>query len=222
MKDHPFRDRLNPNYATAHQWYSELLSFQGRHEEALAEIRMALELDPLAAIMHHQAGQTYQQSRRYDEAIHEFESAIALDPWFVGPSGNAMMWVYSRQGMLEPAAAMMQRSFSHSPEAGKLASAAAIAAANGDTRAFRMKQLESAAFYPRPSCFKALFHAALREDEQALQWLTKAYEQRNECIFYINVDPEWDHLRADPRFVSILRKVGLDDRRGQAPGSRMM
>ncbi|HUF53058.1 MAG TPA: tetratricopeptide repeat protein [Dehalococcoidia bacterium] len=203
---------LNPNYATAHQWYAELLSFQGRHLEALAEIRIALELDPLAAIIHHQAGQTHQQARRYDEAIQEYENAIALDPWFVGPSGHFMMWAYSRQGMLEPAAEMMKRVFRGHSRGENLASQLASAAASGDTRAFRLKQLESATLYPRPSCYTALFHAALRDNVQALQWLNKAYDQRNECILYINVDPEWDHLRSDPRFVAILRKIGLDHR----------
>lgn len=203
---------LNPNYATAHQWYAELLSFQGRHVEALAEIRIALELDPLAAVMHHQAGQTHQQARRYDEAIQEYENAIALDPWFVGPSGHFMMWAYSRKGMLEPAAEMMKRVFPGNSRAQKLASELASAAASGDRRAFRLKQLESATLYPQPFCYTALFHAALRDDDQALQWLNKAYDQRLECILYINVDPEWDHLRSDPRFVAILQKIGLDDR----------
>jgi TolB-like protein/DNA-binding winged helix-turn-helix (wHTH) protein/Tfp pilus assembly protein PilF len=64
---------LNPGYATAHQWYSELLSFQGRHAEAIAEIRKALELDPLSAVMHHRAGQTYQQAREYEQAIRKVD-----------------------------------------------------------------------------------------------------------------------------------------------------
>ena len=55
----------------------------------------------------------------------------------------------------------------------------------------------------------ALFHATLGDDVQALQWLNTAYERRDECILYIKVDPEWDRLRSDPRFVRIVQKVGL-------------
>jgi tetratricopeptide (TPR) repeat protein len=65
---------LNRNYATAHQWYAELLSYQRRHAEAIGEIRIALDLDPLSAVIRHQAGQTLQQARRYDEAIEEYET----------------------------------------------------------------------------------------------------------------------------------------------------
>jgi tetratricopeptide (TPR) repeat protein len=98
---------LKPGYATAHQWYSELLAFLGRHAEAIAEIRKALELDPLSAVMHHQAGQTYQQARQYDQAIVEYRNAIALLPEFGAPN-MFMSLAFRRTGRLTQAAEAMK------------------------------------------------------------------------------------------------------------------
>jgi TolB-like protein/DNA-binding winged helix-turn-helix (wHTH) protein/tetratricopeptide (TPR) repeat protein len=200
---------LNPSYATAHQWYAELLSFQGRREEAIAEMRIALDLDPLAAVMHHQAGQTYQQARQYDQAIQEYRNAIALDPQFTGASSMFMSFAYWRKGMLEPAAEKMGLVFRNHAESAKVASGLAQPSAVRDMREYNRKQLEVARFFPRPAYYYGLFHAALGDDTQAFYWLEKAYERRDECILYIKVDPEWDRLRTNERFVAIVRKVGL-------------
>jgi TolB-like protein/DNA-binding winged helix-turn-helix (wHTH) protein/tetratricopeptide (TPR) repeat protein len=200
---------LNPSYATAHQWYSEMLSLQGRRDEAIAEMLTALDLDPLAAVMHHQAGQTYQQARQYDQALQEYENAIALDPKFAGYSSLFMSFAYWRQGLLEPAAQKMMLVFPGDGPAHKAASGLASPAARGDARGYLQKQLEIAAFIPRPAYYRGLFHAALGNDAEALRWLTTAYERRDECVLYVKVDPEWDRLRSDPRFVAIVRKIGL-------------
>ena len=64
--------QLNSNFATAHQWYAEMLSILGRHDDALAEIRRAEELDPFAAIIHHEAGQILQNARQYRLALAEY------------------------------------------------------------------------------------------------------------------------------------------------------
>jgi TolB-like protein/DNA-binding winged helix-turn-helix (wHTH) protein/tetratricopeptide (TPR) repeat protein len=200
---------LNPSYATAHQWYAELLSFEGRREEAIAEMRTALDLDPLSAVMHHQAGQTYQQARQYDQAIQEYQNAIALDPQFTGPSSMFMSFAYWRKGLLELAAEKMGLVFRNHAEAAKAASGLAQRSAVGNMREYNRKQLEVARFFPRPAYYFGLFHAALGDDAQAFHWLEKAYERRDECILYIKVDPEWDRLRSDERFVAIVRRVGL-------------
>src|SRR5947209_14991809 len=71
---------LNPNSATAHQWYGEFLSLFGRYEEGIRELETAIALDPLSAIVHHQAGQTFQQARQYDRAIQEYQQALKLSP----------------------------------------------------------------------------------------------------------------------------------------------
>jgi len=73
---------LNPNYSTGHQWYGEFLSFMGRHEEAIRELQMAIALDPLSAVIHHQAGQAFQEARQYEAALEQYREALKLSPGF--------------------------------------------------------------------------------------------------------------------------------------------
>jgi TolB-like protein/DNA-binding winged helix-turn-helix (wHTH) protein len=196
---------LNPGYATAHQWYSELLAFLGRHAEAIAEIRKALELDPLSAVMHHQAGQTYQQARQYDQAIVEYRNAIALLPGFGAPN-MFMSLAFRRSGRLTQAAAAMKAAY---PNEDLWTSELATAAGRGDIDAYLRKEQEIAGRLPRPSYYFGLYEAALGNDAGAFRWLDEAYKRRDECILYLRVDPEWDRLRSDPRFRAMVQKVGL-------------
>ena len=196
---------LNPSYATAHQWYAELLSFQGRSAEAIAEMHEALELDPLSAVMHHQAGQTYQQARHYEQAIQEYRNAMTLDPGFTAPN-MFMSLAYRRMGRLEEAAETMQRVL---PQEKRWLSALSAAARRRDMPEYLRKEREFAAGLPRPAYYFGLYEAALGNDAEALKWLATAYDRRDECILYIKVDPEWDRLRSDPRFQAIAQKVGL-------------
>jgi tetratricopeptide (TPR) repeat protein len=196
---------LKPGYATAHQWYSELLAFLGRHAEAIAEIRKALELDPLSAVMHHQAGQTYQQARQYDQAIVEYRNAVALLPEFVAPK-MFMSFAFRRSGKLTDAAEAMNAAF---PQEGQWTSDLASAARRADLAAYVRKEQEIAGRLARPAYYYALYEAALGNDAGAFRWLDEAYKRRDECILYLKVDPEWDRLRSDPRFKALVEKVGL-------------
>jgi len=103
---------------------------------------------------------------------------------------------------------MMKVVFRHRNE--KLVSELAGAAARGDTRGYLLKEKEIVGrkLY-RPAYYVAARHAALGEDAEALQALNTAYERRDEAMLYVKVDPEWDRLRSDPRYVAIVRKVGL-------------
>jgi TolB-like protein/DNA-binding winged helix-turn-helix (wHTH) protein/Tfp pilus assembly protein PilF len=196
---------LNPGYATAHQWYAELLSFLARDEEAIREIVTALELDPLSAVMHHQAGQTYQQARQYEQAVQEYRIAETLDRVFVAPR-MFMSLAYRRMGMLAEAAEAMKSAF---PGEKQWIDELAAAAAGGDLRAYLRSEQNITAQLARPAYYFGLYEAALGRNAEALQWLEKAYERRDECLLYLKVDPEWDPIRAEPRFQALLQKVGL-------------
>ena len=73
--------QLNPNFATAHQWYAEMLTVLGRHEQAIAQIRQAEALDPFAPVLHHVAGQILQDARQYPQALDEYRKAEAESDW---------------------------------------------------------------------------------------------------------------------------------------------
>src|SRR5262249_45459892 len=88
---------LNLNYATAHQWYAELLTMEGRYPEAIAEINRGLELDSQSPIMHLQAGQVLNAARRYSDAIAEYKKSLELDPNLFGNYFGIYM-AYRRMG----------------------------------------------------------------------------------------------------------------------------
>ena len=95
---------LNPNYVSAHQWYSSLLVRLGRPEEALAHIKVAVELDPLSAIVNYRLAWTYIVLGRYDDAMKLFKSNIALDPGFYCESYDGIGTLYQRvYGQLDKA-----------------------------------------------------------------------------------------------------------------------
>src|SRR5260370_3001534 len=71
---------LNPNYATAHEWYAELLAARGRQSEALEEMKRARDADPLLVLMHTAVAETLYYSRHYDEVIAQCQQTLGLDP----------------------------------------------------------------------------------------------------------------------------------------------
>ena len=117
-----------------------------------------------------------------------------------------MSLAYRRMGLLEQAAETMKGVVPHEK---KWLAELADAGRRRDTEAYLRLERTFASGLPRPAYYFGLYDAALGNDAQALKWLATAYERRDECILYIKVDPEWDRLRADPRFKAIVEKVGL-------------
>src|SRR5215510_4395242 len=74
--------QLNPNYATAHHWYGELLGAMGRFDEGIAELKRAQQLDPLSLIINADLGHVYTLARQYDKAIEQLRKVIEMDPRF--------------------------------------------------------------------------------------------------------------------------------------------
>jgi len=202
---------LNPNYATAHQWYSEYLTAMGRHDEALAEIRRAQELDPLSLIIHAVEGRALYFARRYDEAIAQCRQTLAMDPNF----GVAYLFLGRacvQAGKHEEAVAAFQK-------AHELSGGAAVLAELGHAYAAAGKRAEAQAVLDELEGLRtkgyvtasrmALLAAALGEKEEALAWLDRAYEERSDAIVFLKVEPRYDGLRPEPRFQDLMRRVGL-------------
>src|SRR3989449_6849179 len=99
--------QLNPNSATAHQWYGDFLTKLGRFEDAEAEVRRAQKLDPLSPIVNMALPEVFTWESRYDEAIAEYKKIIALDPSFPGSYGN-LANLYERKHMYSEALDTMQ------------------------------------------------------------------------------------------------------------------
>jgi tetratricopeptide (TPR) repeat protein len=203
---------LNPNYATAHHWYSDYLQGRGRQDEAIAEIKRALELDPLSLIINAVAGQQLYSGRRYDQAVEQLRKALEMDPnfalahWFLGDT-------YEQKAEYESAIAEYQKA--RTASGGSTYAVAALgrayAAAGKRREALKilgeLKEL-SKRTYVSPY-FMGSIYIALGGKDQALEWLQKAYEERDPWMGYLKVEPAFDPLRSDPRFQDLLRRMNF-------------
>jgi tetratricopeptide (TPR) repeat protein len=196
---------LNPNNATGHQWYGEFLSVFGRHEEAIRELETAVALDPLSAIVHHQAGQTLQQARLYDRAIREYQQALKLNPGLY-VSYEAMYWAYRRQGKFEAASQVMQGASPYwqaSQGMNVVIEQLSSAYARGGKTGFLRQSVEMHRHF-RDKWYLARDYIDLGEKERALQQLEQIFKSRQALELWILNDVEFDAIRSDPRFQSLV------------------
>lgn len=204
--------QLNPNYATAHQWYSEYLAAMGRFDEALAAIRRAKEIDPLAPVIN--AGEVWilYHARRYDEAIEQGEKLQKISPEFAEVH-EYLKRCYDQQRMFKDAIAarQMRRKLTGLDPLETPAIKRASSAENHETYwRSRLQQEIADAQQEPPSTFDmAEIYAQLGEKDKAFEWLEKAFEERTYTMMYLKVAPALDPLRGDARFDEMLRRVNL-------------
>jgi DNA-binding winged helix-turn-helix (wHTH) protein/tetratricopeptide (TPR) repeat protein len=203
---------LNPNYATAHQWYGKLLMSLGRFEEALAELKLAQQLDPLSPGVNNAAGGVYYYSRQWDKAIEQFSKVLDLNPNFL-PALYSLGICLREKGRHAEALAQFQKAveFSDRHPVMICALATAYARAGERERALELlRQLKDPKAQRHVSFYDwALLYTALGETDKAFECLEEAYLDHNANLSDLNIDPEFDPLRNDPRFGDLLRRVGL-------------
>jgi len=205
---------LNPGYATGRRWYAQFLSGLGRHGEAIAEAERALELDPLSLVIHTAVGDVLFYARRYERAVSYYRRCVELDATF-GPGHTDMARALEHLGRHEEAIAEFLLGVGHTPGARMPAStglATLLAAAGrreeaGAMIAALIERSQSA--YVSPYGIASAY-AVAGENAKALDWLERAYEQRDGTLVWIKVHPRMDGLRAEPRFRELLSKMKLD------------
>ena len=199
---------LNPNSATAHQFYGVLLLHLGRHDEASAALWRALEIEPLSPLINRLYGLALLFARRYDESAAQLKKTLELDANFV-PAYDSLGHVYRVQGKhgdSVEAYAKAQEVLGNREEAALMRE---IFARDG-WRAY----LRAMADEPRLNQLKsryivATYHVELGEKEKAFAELNKAYEDREFFMILLKGDPRLDPLRSDPRFAELMLKVGF-------------
>jgi TolB-like protein/DNA-binding winged helix-turn-helix (wHTH) protein/Tfp pilus assembly protein PilF len=202
--------QLDPNYATAHHWYAEYLSLQGRFDEAFAEIERARRLDPLSLIIatDHAAIQYF--SRRYGPAIEEFRAVLDMEPNF--PRAHMLDSAYAHKGMYADALADLKkwRRVEHGPW-GQGYLAYVYGRSGQRTRArHELEKLEQ--LYRRRPLDPGpilLAHIGMGDKDQAFYWFEKSYLAHSTMLTTLKVEPIYDPLRNDPRFQELMRRVGL-------------
>jgi len=203
---------LNPNYPTARQWYAEYLQVMGRFDEAVAEIRRAQQLDPLSLIISAVAGRIYYCARRYDEAIGELEKTIQIERRF-GPAYAFLCEAYLKKGMYEKAILAAQEPVKFAPGTSVYLTILGNAYATSGKRDEAEKVLAeltelSKRQYVQPS-YMSLLYSGLGDKERALEWLEKAYVNRDDRLIFVISDPMIDNIRSDSRFQELVRRIGL-------------
>ncbi len=204
--------RLNPNDAEAHRMFSVFLAAMGRADEALAQVLAAQELDPLYNSNNTTAGWDLYCARRYDQALQFCRKAAELAP-NDGGSHACMAYNYLGKGNSLLALEESKKTRSLSGDAPVWAVMEGRAHAQGGNRAATrgiLHQLlrRSQKTYV-PPFFIAELYTALGETDKAFLWLDRAYAERDLYLAGIKVDPAMDPLRADPRFQTLSKRMGL-------------
>jgi eukaryotic-like serine/threonine-protein kinase len=202
---------LNSNFVNGRVAYANLLLQRGRFEEAEREVRLAKELDPLSPQVNTAEGKVFYFARRYDQAIAQNRKSLELYPDNFGLHRSRGL-ILSLQGRNQEAINEMRQALALSPHYTNRAWAAYVYARAGQrVEALKiLRELEERAKRERVSpAYIARIHIGLGEKDQAFEWLRKAYEERSDHLLSIGVDPVYEPLRSDPRYIELLRGIGL-------------
>jgi TolB-like protein/DNA-binding winged helix-turn-helix (wHTH) protein len=203
---------LNPNYAHAHHWYSQLLCELGRFDDGVAEADRAHALDPLNLMYGIDVGMRLYWARRYKEAIAPIQRTLELDSSFrVGH--RFLGQVYEQNGMFGEAITELRRAADLSDknpiDLGALGHAYAVTGQRHEALQVleELRQLSSKRYVS--SYEFALIYTGLGERESSLRWLDKAFQEHSAWMLHLKVDPRLDPLRGEVRFQTLMHRVGL-------------
>jgi serine/threonine protein kinase/Tfp pilus assembly protein PilF len=205
---------LAPNNSLAHSVYAVVLMLKGRFEEAIAESRRGVEVDPLSLEANTYLGWVLFFARRYDEAVKQLRTTVDMDPNYYF-SRMVLGFAYERQGDRSRALEELQKASQLVSDSGivlPLAELGAAYARSGqkDKAEQILKELIRRSERSYVDAYDlALVYAGLGKKDQALTALEKGYAGRCSKLGYLGVEPTFDSLRSEPRFVALLRKVGL-------------
>jgi eukaryotic-like serine/threonine-protein kinase len=201
----------NPSYATAHEWYGLFLAAMGRYDEAVAEERRAKALDPLSIGIAGTAGWVMYYSGRQDDAEQVLRAALRVDSSF--SLGRLYLGrVLQAKGELDSAVAKFQG-------AGPLRLWVPTIAGLGNVYGLEGRRAQALGELRRldslsrtqyvTSYAVALIYTALGQPDSAFAWLDRAVQERTHWLVWLNRDLRWKPLRGDPRFATLVRRVGL-------------
>lgn len=202
---------INPDYAPAHYGYSNLLALTGRFREAITESEISKDLDPFSPLTSLNYCRIFYYAEDYDRASVCFEKMVKEQPDFI--NGQYVLGlVYLRRGMYQDATMIFEKLYA----ADKSSAGAALGYTYGVTgrRAdalkvlSEMEALKSDTVYISPQEF-AIIYLGLGDKETAFAWLKKAADEHFAPLAFIGVDPLFEDVRSDPRFIALVRSLNL-------------
>lgn len=200
---------LNYGYSTAHHWYGIFLLMQGRIEEALGELALAQNYDPLSLGINTDIGLAFYYARQYERAVEQYLSTIELDKdflrayWSLGQS-------YVQVGMFDEAIAAFKKASllsDHPLSLGFLGHAYGLSGRRSEALGILAELREIANKCYVSPYFITLIYIGLRDNDQALIWLRKVFEDRFWVLAFLRTDPTFDPLRTDERFWTFVQEV---------------
>jgi TolB-like protein/DNA-binding winged helix-turn-helix (wHTH) protein len=202
----------NPSYATAYQRYSLYLMAMGRTEDSVAQIDKARELDPLSISINFSLGWRFYMARQYDRAIQQLRNTLEMDPSYELPH-LVLGLSYAQKGDFGLAIPELRKAVELSHGTALMTSALANVYARSGNKAEAEKLLadlssESKKQYVSPYYF-AVVYVGLGRQEDAINWLEKAFVDRSNGLVFLKVEPELDSLRSNPRFVALQQKLNF-------------
>ncbi len=204
---------LNPNYSTAHHWYALYLMYTARFDEAIEEMKKAQELDPLSLVISRNDALVFYFARRYDRALEKLNQTLEMDSSF----SMAHAWlgrVHLEKSSYEEALREFEKERDISGRWDSLVEAWKGVAYQRLGRTSEAQQVlkdllkRARKSYVPPLALASLYFD-LGEKDQGFGWLDRAYQEHDSTLLEIKVDPGFDSVRSDPRFINLLKKIGL-------------
>lgn len=199
---------LDPNWASVREWFAFALAAQARFDEAVTETRKAAELEPLSFLTSNDAAGVLYFARRYEAAMQDARRALELDPH--ATQSHLLLGACLRaQGRPAEAAAELRLTLGPGAPPPEVAGRLGEACARSGNRAEALRWLKFLLREP-PHCTEAAYiELGLGDPEKALALLNQACDRNEGSSLFLRVEPLADPLRADARFATLLRRVGL-------------
>jgi tetratricopeptide (TPR) repeat protein len=204
---------LNPNYATAHQWYAEYLFIWRRFDEAIEESQRAQELDPLSAVIYFESGLSFYYARQFDHAVEQFQKALEVDEGFflslhyIAESlKEKRLYDEAFGGYLK----LLEVYGLSSEEAAHLRELYNSSGLEGYYRWFvdvgyeELGAPDDLQYHFIQSC------AHVGDKDLVFEWLEQCAQRRCRDVVEMGLEPAFTELRSDPRFDDLLRRIGLE------------
>jgi len=204
---------LNPNNATAHHWYAFYLTIFARFDEAIKEIKRAQELDPLSSIINTDIGMILYYARQFDEAKEQCFKTLEIDPnfWKVY---LCLGMVYIQKELYKEAIVELEKAIKINPfdqrSLAYLGYAWGMLGRKDQTLKVLDELLKQAKEKYVCAVDIATLYISIEEEEEAIAWLEKAYEEHEPLFTFARVRPTFDALRSNTKFKELLEKIDLE------------
>jgi TolB-like protein/DNA-binding winged helix-turn-helix (wHTH) protein/Tfp pilus assembly protein PilF len=201
---------LSPNYAPAHVEYGRFLQALGRNDEAMKQMAYAVELNPRDVQTRFMVGFVTYAARQYDSAISQLKE---LNTSYPGIGDFGLGWCYREKKMYPEAIAALERcvvrSGRHPLLLASLASIYGLAGRKREAVKLIDELKEGSRQHHISASLFAEAYLGLGKNDEAMAWLERAYEERDQWMVYIKSFPGWDALRPEPRFQALVRRMNF-------------